>query len=46
MDESRLPSTFHFATSNDQHIPMAPGFSDRVWMADNQAQLHVEAHQA
>jgi len=29
-DESWLPSTFYSAASNDQHIPMAPGLSDRV----------------
>jgi hypothetical protein len=44
-DESRLPSTFHSAASNDQHVPMAPGFSDRVWAEENQAQHYAEAHQ-
>jgi len=36
-DESWIPSTFHFVESNDQHVPMAPGFFDRVWEGDKQA---------
>jgi hypothetical protein len=44
-DESRLPSTFHSAASNDQHVPIAPGFSDRIWAEENQDQHFAEAHQ-
>ena len=44
--ESRLPSTFHLAASNDQHVPIAPGFSDHVWEGDNQVQNHEKASQA
>jgi hypothetical protein len=37
-DESWIPSTFHSVANNDQHVPMAPGFSDRVWEGGNQQQ--------
>jgi len=36
--ESWIPSTFHSVASNDQHVPMAPGFFDRIWEGGNQQQ--------
>jgi hypothetical protein len=45
-DESWIPSSIHSVASNDQHVPMAPGFSDRVWEGENQAQQQGEAAQA
>jgi hypothetical protein len=35
-DESWIPSTFHSVASNDQHVPIAPRFSDRAWEEEAQ----------
>jgi hypothetical protein len=45
-DESRLPSTFHSAASNDQHVPIAPGFADRIWAEENQDRQFAEENPA
>ena len=36
-DESLLPSTFHSDAISNQHVPMAPILSNRVWPEENQS---------
>jgi hypothetical protein len=45
-DESWIPSTFHSVANNDQHVPIAPRFSDRAWEGEAQAQQQGDAAQA
>jgi hypothetical protein len=45
-DESRLPSTFHSAASNDHHVPIAPGFADRYQAEENLDRQFAEENPA